>query len=334
MSSETKNSVDMRSLSEFDGRKENFGYFWTKFKAFLNVRGLAHVIKKTFKDVLPASEAEAATKAQKEAVKENSTVTGLFGIVITGAALLRKIEKMKTDEWPDGCGYLIADMLLNKYRPNDLLALGDQKTKLLELRLEPGQDPEELDDAIAELEIEYRKDVEESERFATVVRVAGVHPEYSATISNEIRNAKKNEEELSSQDLLEILHDQWKVAGRGKNLVEDVPTATELVNIGGTCYRLVPAGETSLVDAQGGSNRPGVRGLGPCWNCGGPHFRRDCPKPNNGQGLKCEYPGCTQPRGHATKDCWENPENASKRPSWFVPQTNQGDSVESIEVLV
>ena len=114
MSSETKNSVDMRSLSEFDGRKENFGYFWTKLKAYLNVRGLAHVIKKTLKDVLPASEAKASTQAEKEAMKENSTVTGLFGIVITGTALLRKIEKMKTDEWPDGCGYLIADMLLNK----------------------------------------------------------------------------------------------------------------------------------------------------------------------------------------------------------------------------
>ena len=62
MSSETKNSVDVRSLPEFDGKKENFGFFWCKVKAYLNIRGLAHVIKKTFKDVLPASEAETSTK--------------------------------------------------------------------------------------------------------------------------------------------------------------------------------------------------------------------------------------------------------------------------------
>ena len=158
-----------------------------------------------------------------------------------------------------------------------------------------------------------------------------MHPEYSATINNEIRNAKNNQTELTSQDLLEILHDQWKIAGEGRNLVpEDLPTSTELVNIRGTCYRLVPAnaqGETSLAGAQGGGGRPGGRIV--CWICGRPHFRRDCPKKHD---LKCEYPGCTQPRGHATKDCWENPENASKRPSWFNPRTKQ--EAVGIEVLI
>ena len=330
MSSE---SVSMKTLPEFDGKQGNFGYWWGKFVSYLNVKSLSHVITAAFKDLLPTTESAASTRVEKEAVKENTLVVGLFGIVITGAALLRKIEKMKSPEWPNGCGYLIADMMLTKYRPNDILSLGDQKTKLLELRLDPGQDPEELNDAIAALEIEYRKDIEESERFAAVVRVAGVHPEYSATINNEIRDAKKNQTELKSEELLEILHDQWKIARKGQDLISaEAPTATELVSIAGIRYRLVPAdaqGETSLTDAQGGGGGRGIRGRGPCWICGGPHLKWECPKKKD---LKCEYPGCTKPHGHATKDCWENPANASKRPSWFVPQTQQEAS--TIEVLV
>ena len=150
---------------------------------------------------------------------------------------------------------MIAEITTNKSRPNDLLALGDQKTKLLELKLEAGHDPEELADAIAELEIEYRKDVPEEERFATVVRVAGIHPEYSATINNEIRNAKKSGVNVTSEDLLEVLHDQWKIAGKGKAVIVDEPTETSLVKIRGTNYRLVLADaqtERHLLTSKGG----------------------------------------------------------------------------------
>ena len=37
---------------------------------------------------------------------------------------------------------------------------------------------------------------------------AGVHPEYSSTINNEIRIAEKAKEVLTSDELLTVLHDQ------------------------------------------------------------------------------------------------------------------------------
>ena len=133
---------------------------------------------------------------------------------------------------------------------------------------------------------------------------------------------------MTSEDLLEVLHDQWKIAGEGKEIIVDEPTETSLVNVRGTKYRLVRADamtETSLTDVQGG----GSRRFGPCWICGGNHYRRDCPKRHD---VKCQHPGCTRSHGHVTKDCWEKPENAAKRPSWFIPATSQESG--TVEILV
>ena len=51
------------------------------------------MIKETFKDVLPASEAEAATKAQKEAVKENSTATGSLAFLLLARRCCAKLKR-------------------------------------------------------------------------------------------------------------------------------------------------------------------------------------------------------------------------------------------------
>ena len=103
-------------------------------------------------------------REQQAAVKQNTMVAGNLGIAINSASLILKIEKMKTAEWPNNLAFEIIEMLNKKFRPNDLLVLGEQKTKLLGIKLEPDQDPEELADAIAELEIEYRKDISEEDR--------------------------------------------------------------------------------------------------------------------------------------------------------------------------
>ena len=102
--------------------------------------------------------------------------------------------------------------------------------------------------------------------------------------------------------------------------------------VGERIYRLVKSSggnfEASLADANVVG---GARGEIKCWVCGGNHRRKDCPKKKD---LKCEYPGCTQPRGHLTKDCWEDSKNTSRRASWFVPATPQGAETNTVEVLI
>ena len=75
---------------------ESYGIFAVKFYALCKMKQLAHVLSSTFKALLPASEdASGQTDEQKKVVKENGIITGMLMVAITGAALIRKIEKMK-----------------------------------------------------------------------------------------------------------------------------------------------------------------------------------------------------------------------------------------------
>ena len=117
---------------------------------------------------------------------------------------------------------------------------------------------------------------------------AGVHPEYSTTINNEIRSAKKAGDTLTSEDLLEILSDQWKIAGEGEG---NVPIENAI--------------ETSLTSAPGAFTNGKLQ----CWHCGEfGHTKKDCPIWNR---LKCTYCGGV---GHLADGCFKNPKNVDKVP--------------------
>ena len=302
--------IDTKKIVEFDGTKENYGAFAIKFYALCKVKQLAHVLSSKFKSLLPSREDDSSqTSEQKKAVRENSVVMGMLGIAITGAALMRVIEKMKmkSNEWPDGIACEVWEMMAEKFRPKDVLSRAEQKKKLMKLQLKKGEDPEKLADAIAELEINYRTDVPEDERFSIVVSAAGVHPEYSSTINNEIRIAEKAKEVLTSDELLTVLHDQWKIAGQGEEKV--LPVETSLTSVPG----VTTAGKTQ------------------CWHCGQyGHSKKHCPI---WKSLKCTYCGGI---GHLAGQCFKDPKNAANVPDWYRNR-NSGSAKEeqaTVQILV
>ena len=96
------NGIATKAVPTFGGAREKYGAWLPKFTAFLTIHGLLHVIAAAFKGMLPASEdAGSQTREQQAAVKQNTIVVGFLGIAINSASLIRKIEKMKTAEWPN-----------------------------------------------------------------------------------------------------------------------------------------------------------------------------------------------------------------------------------------
>ena len=47
-------------------------------------------------------------------------VTGYFGITLTSPKWMIKVKKLKAEEWPSGCAYMIAEELEETFRPKDI----------------------------------------------------------------------------------------------------------------------------------------------------------------------------------------------------------------------
>ena len=84
-----------------------------------------------------------------------------------------KVENLKTEEWPSGRAYLIAEELEETYRPKDMLLKADKKTKLGKLKYKKEQNPDNCDTSIGGLEVEYRKQISKDDKIATLVSAVG-----------------------------------------------------------------------------------------------------------------------------------------------------------------
>ena len=67
-----------------------------------------------------------------------------------------KVKNLRTEEWPSGRAYLIAEELEETYRPKDMFSKAEQKTNLGQLKYKKGQNPDNFSTAIGGLEIEYK----------------------------------------------------------------------------------------------------------------------------------------------------------------------------------
>ena len=100
-----------------------------------------------------------------------------------------KVENSRTDEWPSGHTYLIAEELKETFRPKDTFSKADQKTKLGQLKYKKGQNPDNFSTAIGGLEVEYMNQLSEDDKIATLVSAMG--PFYGETIVNEMEKPGK-----------------------------------------------------------------------------------------------------------------------------------------------
>ena len=56
--------------------------------------------------------------------------------------MLAKIKASKSDEWPAGLAYKVWESLEKQYKPKDTIAVTEQLTKLMALKLRKDQDPD------------------------------------------------------------------------------------------------------------------------------------------------------------------------------------------------
>ena len=176
----------------------------------------------------------------------------------------------------------------------------------MSLDLKMGQDPDELSTAIAQLEIEYRNDLQESNKVAALVSAVGL--QYASLIHSETMIIERAGEEVTCDVLIEAMCDDWSIGGSGKTIDKQImPTETMLADQG--CFAKI------------------------CYNCGKPrHIANTCLE-EKCTCLGMKYKLCDQ-TGLNKELCWEDPKNAHRRPRGWVSCLKKTKSEEAIETLV
>ena len=194
-------------------------------------------------------------------------------------------------------------MLEKKFRPKDVISRALQKKKLLSLKMKKEEDTDDFGTAVAGLEIQYKHQFDEDDTLAALISAAG--PEYTSTILSETRRLE-SDGTLTFDGLVDTLTEHWRLSGSftGKS-----PSTSPEITL-------------ATFDPK--------QKAGKCFRCGSEsHKKLDCPVWKAMRKVKCDYPGCPL-CGHAKAGCWEDPNNAHKRPNNWKSDITESSGVEII----
>ena len=303
-------------LPTFTGKKEDFQVWWIRFEAYANLKGFKAAFEDPTKgeDDLPATEKEALDltkddgKKKKEALDRNAMAVSCFTVAFTTTGLLAIVTGSRNGDWPNGRSWIIAGVLITRYKPEDILARSELRAKLFNIKMKETDEPSVLFDAIEKIKGEHITEtfsVDESEFISAVISVAP-KSRYGTMLANEVNNKS-----VTLADLQTKMEASYRV-----------------FNIEAMTQGKSEAAETSLTTTDSKAK---------CWNCGKVgHKKSECPSlktngNNNGSDSSrskkfngvCNLCG---KKGHKAADCWDSEANKDKRPDWYKPKKNGGEA--------
>ena len=300
----------------FDGTHDQYPVWSAKYLALCSVKGCRAALDPRFGNKLPASEdaslneSDDDEKKQSVARKQNALALNYLVMSFEKPRLLAKIEASKTADWPSGLAHVVWSKLEEQYRPSDTIAVAEQMSKLMKLKLNKDKNPDDLGDELAEIETMYRSKLGDKEKVAAVVQAAG-HL-YADTIRQETKNIEVAGETVTAEALIGAMSEKWRISGGKKNASEESDNSDDTI-------------DTTL------SNVDTKKFGSECYGCGRfGHKKNDCPF--RGKSFKGMCNNCGK-RGHKEADCWDKEENAHKRPKGWKSK-NDDSSGANIEVLL
>jgi hypothetical protein len=300
MSDMSSNAKSLR-LAMFDGTREKFPVWWTRFEAYAVVQKFDQAIQLSGPDVdMPARYDEAIDistddgKLKAAAKKRNALAIASFTMAFNSEATMRLIYKAKSSAWPGGNAHEVVKALFKKYRPIDMMTLVELRKALGKVSMKTKEDPATIFEQISTIENRYMdgtRTIPIEELIAVVMNAAP--DEYASVLTAEQRT-------------------------KGATLtLEDLESAMDVH------YRLMYPRDVSndLSDDDGEIGLSAFNGV--CFKCGANgHKANDCPEKNGANGNFAERNktgthkdktcyGCGK-KGHIARNCWERESNASK----------------------
>ena len=277
----------------FNGKKNQFGIWYPRFKAYCVAKGIHEALEDNF--VLPAdpkavSTTDPAKQEHKAKISKNAAASAALTLAFTTATLMDIVTSTETEEYPGGKAKEAIQKLFRKYRPQDNISKVEAKTELSRLQFSPGAHPEKFFMQLAVMKNKYPKSKKfEAEELIPVI-LSKAPDTYKSVLTAESR-AKGNA--LTMEDIEETMVEQFRLSNNKVNGSGDRERDGELIlNMmeDRVCQICKKPGHTAA-QCKFNKNRKtkkSYRFKGNCNNCGR--------------------------RGHKKADCWLLESNAHKRP--------------------
>ena len=188
----TNNGVTTLKVPVYSGKKEDFQMWWFQFTTHATVHGFGDLLVPTKHNDLPDTLAEGSNDTEAQKKMRAKHTTALYHLLLAMGNNQRNVQyvmKTKTNEWPSGLVHKVVEKMQKDHNPEDIASHLESKVKLQQLSLASNEDPQNLFDAITNIQSEH-KDVSEVDLIAGLI---GALPmEYSQVITNVQLNEGNN----------------------------------------------------------------------------------------------------------------------------------------------
>ena len=157
-------------------------------------------------------------KKKLAAVSRNNAAMASLTLAFTTDELISIIMNAQSSEWPDGLACEVVKELLEKYKPEGIMSLVDEKIALHKIRMGQNKDPAKLFNRIVAVETRFNtktKKIKEEELIAVVLSQAP--KTYQAVLTAEQRMRKQLGVTVTVNDLKEVMKEHFKLLNCEEN---------------------------------------------------------------------------------------------------------------------
>ena len=320
MNANQDTSVATIRIPTYDGRRENYQKWKMQFKAYCVVRGFHQALRRVTVN-MPANHLDtqlvsgADDRDKIKYIRDNEKAFSAYTLALEGDQVFQLITTAITTDWPDGAAHLITERLETQCQPDDQVAKIEIETELAKVTMEKEESPVELFNKLANIRVSFTqpgRPFDDDKFYPTVIRVS---PDaYDVSIQNAMKNraVTLNSIQDSMLEKYRYMCAKDSAFGRETKSSSKSPTQTGLADVGGiVCYKCKQPGHKANDPKCPMKGKPYPNGSGRGNGGGrkvGGKFQGNC----NHCGMKY----------HKSVDCFEKPENASRRPPNWKSKMN------------
>ena len=144
----------------FNGRKNQFGIWYPRFKAYCVAKGINEALEHNFalpSDPKAVPATEEAKKEHNSKIAKNAAASAAITLAFTTATLMDMVTLTKTEDYPGGKAHKAMKRLFHNYCPQDNISNVEAEKELSMLQFNPSAHPEKFFMQLAVMKNKYPK---------------------------------------------------------------------------------------------------------------------------------------------------------------------------------